>query len=463
MATSFLTLGIRREIVSALQSSGIKEPMPIQLQAIPVLMKGTDLIAQSQTGTGKTLAFVLPILEKIDLNKPYVQALIVTPTRELALQITKETKKLADKLDINVLSVYGGQALELQIKKLKGHPHIIIGTPGRIMDHLRRNTLYLSGVSKLVLDEADQMLHRGFLDDVEEIIRQTADKRQIMLFSATMPAKIRELAVRYMRKPADIRVQSQNITLDEIKQIIVNVTEQTKLDKLCSLLDEYNPYLAIIFCHTKQKAIALNSALIERGYDSDEFHGDLSQIKRTRVLQRFSNAKLQLLVASDIAARGLDIEGVTHVFNYDIPHDVESYIHRIGRTGRAGETGIAVTFVTPNEDSYLRMIEQGIKASFQKLKANGQKVVTDPTKSDQRNVREAVKKSADRKTGAKFEKPKKKSSHGGLNLRSRRKPKPLTESPRQDSAEPAQGKSTSPAITSSNRRKTTPTQGRRLR
>jgi len=424
MATSFLTLGIRREINSDLKATGITEPTPIQVQAIPVLMAGKDLIAQSQTGTGKTLAFLLPILERIDLNKPYVQALIVTPTRELALQITKEAKKLALKLNINVISIYGGQALELQIGKLKGHPHIIVGTPGRIMDHLRRNTLYLSGVSKLVLDEADQMLHRGFLDDIEEIIRQTADKRQIMLFSATMPAKIRELAARYMRKPADIRVQSQNVTLDEIEQIMIEVPEQAKLDKLCAMIDEYNPYLAIVFCHTKQRATALNDALVQRGYNADELHGDLSQIKRARVLQRFSDAKLQILVATDIAARGLDIEGITHVFNYDIPHDVEYYIHRIGRTGRAGETGVAITFVTPTEDTYLRMIEHGIRASIQKFKVNGQKVITSPRKKELRSEKITVRQAQPKTATAKLEKsPKKKNTHAGTNLRSRRKPK----------------------------------------
>lgn len=422
MSIDFFTLGIRREIIDDLLNNGITEPTPIQVQTIPALLAGKDLIAQSQTGTGKTLAFLLPILEKIKVNAPHVQALIITPTRELALQITKEATKLAAKLNINVLSIYGGQDVEQQIKKLKGHPHIVIGTPGRLLDHLRRKTVNLSGVSKLVLDEADQMLHMGFLDDVEELIRQTSAKRQTMLFSATMPPKVRSLAARYMNKPADIRIQSPNVTLDEIKQIIVEITEEGKLAKLCSMIDEYRPYLAIVFCHTKQRASELNTALIQRGYAADELHGDLSQAKRQRVMRRFSDATLQILVATDIAARGLDIEGITHVFNYDIPHDVESYIHRIGRTGRAGETGMAVTFVVPEERAYLKTIEHGIRASIERYKANGRKVVTKPKiklRRDGGPVR-----SAEAKPGAAVTRPEKKvASHAGVNQRSRRKPK----------------------------------------
>lgn len=380
MPVDFLTMGIRREISDYLRGNGIINPTPVQVQVIPVLMAGKDVIAQAQTGTGKTLAFLLPILEKIEANKPHVQALIITPTRELASQITNEAKKLADKLGINVLSVYGGQDAERQINKLKRNMHIVIGTPGRLMDHLRRKTISLSGVSKLVLDEADQMLHMGFLDDVEKIIAQTSFKRQTMLFSATIPPKIRALAARYMRKPADIRVQSKHVTLDEIKQIMVEVNEQGKLDKLCSMIDEYRPYLAIVFCHSKQRVSALNTALIQRGYEADELHGDLSQVKRVRVMRRFSEAKLQILVATDIAARGLDIEGVTHIFNYDIPHDVEGYIHRIGRTGRAGETGLAVTFFEPEERLYVRMIEQGINASVEKYNVDGQKIIMNANK-----------------------------------------------------------------------------------
>ncbi|HML35267.1 DEAD/DEAH box helicase [Sporomusa sphaeroides] len=419
MSTNFSALGIRPELTQFLKTTGITRPTPIQVQAIPILLAGKDVIAQAQTGTGKTLAFLLPILEKIKISAPHVQALIITPTRELTLQITAEAAKLANILGINVLSVHGGKAVDEQIRKLKGQPHIVVGTPGRLLDHVRRKTLVLAGVSRLVLDEADQMLHMGFLEEVEELIKLTSSKRQTMLFSATMPPKVRGLAARYMDKPADIRVQTENVTLDEIKQIMIELPEAGKLDKLCSLIDEQQPYLAIVFCHTKERAKAVNTALIQRGYKADELHGDLSQAKRMQVMRRFSEAKLQILVATDIAARGLDIEGVTHVFSYDIPHDPESYIHRIGRTGRAGQTGAAITFISPGEHMYLRLIEQGIKSSIEKYKANGQKVIKNAKKAPPASTKKITEKPVTaRKTG-----DKKTVSHGGNNLRSRRKPK----------------------------------------
>jgi len=420
MATNFSALGIRPELTQFLKQSGITQPTPVQIQTIPAVLAGKDVIAQSQTGTGKTLAFLLPILEKIRNSAPHVQALIVTPTRELTMQIRDEAVKLANVLNINVLAVYGGQDVDEQIRKLRGQPHLVIGTPGRLLDHVRRKTLVLSGVSKLVLDEADQMLHMGFLDEVEEVVQLTSAKRQTLLFSATMPPKVRSLAARYMTKPADIRIQTQNITLDEIKQVMIELPEAGKLDKLCSMIDEYQPYLAIIFCHTKERAKALNVALIQRGYKVDELHGDLSQAKRAQVMKRFSEAKLQLLVATDIAARGLDIEGVTHIFSYDIPHDTESYIHRIGRTGRAGETGTAITFIVPGEHMYLRLIEQGIGSTIEKYKANGQKVIKQATKKTSPS---APRKFADKPVTDKKTADKKADSHGGNNLRSRRKPK----------------------------------------
>lgn len=425
-------LGIRREINDILRENGIIEPTTIQVEAIPMILAGRDVIGQSQTGTGKTLAFILPILEKIDHTKPTIQALIITPTRELAMQITNEVTKIASKLEINVLSVFGGQDVDRQIKKLKGGTQIVIGTPGRLMDHLRRKTIYLSGVSKLVLDEADQMLHLGFLDDVEELVRQTSPKRQTMLFSATMPSKIRGMAARYMRKPADIRIQTHNVTLDEIKQIIVEVPEPEKVDKLCSLIEEYRPYLAMIFCHTKKRASALTAALVQKGYEADELHGDLSQPQREQVMRRFRDAKIQILVATDIAARGLDVEGVTHVFNYDIPRDVDSYIHRIGRTGRAGETGMAITLIDPHEQPYVRMIEQGISVSIEKHKVSGHRFVTRDKRSPERKTfrpggKDRFGKESETKetTGFLAVKPAKKKAdvHGGTNQRSHHKPK----------------------------------------
>ncbi|HWR40363.1 MAG TPA: DEAD/DEAH box helicase [Patescibacteria group bacterium] len=421
MSNDFTALGIRQTLSKILKESGITVPTPIQIQTIPYLLTGKDLVAQSQTGTGKTLAFLLPILESIDITKACVQALIITPTRELAQQIDKEAKKLAIPLSINVVSVFGGHTLEKQTHQLKGQPHIIIGTPGRILDHARRKALELGGVRRLVLDEADQMLHMGFLGEVEEILVLTPEQRQTILFSATIPSKIRALADRYMKKPQDIRVKTPSVTLNEIRQIVVELNPAEKADRLCQMIDEYRPYLAMIFCHTKQRVIALNMELIRRGYAVDEIHGDLSQNKREQVLRRFRETRLQLLVATDIAARGLDIEGVTHIFNYDIPHDTESYIHRIGRTGRAGETGIAVTFAVPGEEKYLRLIEQGIQAPLRRHRLKYLREIPAASIITAAGIKteSTRKKAADRRPA-----PSKKAtlpSHGGTNLRSRRK------------------------------------------
>ncbi|MDW7650580.1 MAG: DEAD/DEAH box helicase [Bacillota bacterium] len=364
MPTDFVSLGIRSELNDILKDLGARIPTPVQLQAIPVILSGKDIVAQAQTGTGKTFAFILPMLERVDGKKSYVQALIVTPTRELALQITTELNKLAHKVNANVLATYGGQDVDRQVKKLKGSIHIVVGTPGRILDHIRRGTIHLADLNMLVLDEADQMLHMGFLPDVEQIIKQTSPKRQTMLFSATIPASIRKLARRYMKDPVDIQTESKRITLNEIRQMIVATTDRAKQDTLFKLIDNYRPYLALVFCRTKRRTAKLNKSLLEHGYLSDELHGDLSQAKREQVMKRFREAKLQILVATDVAARGLDVEGITHVFNYDIPQDVESYIHRIGRTGRAGEKGLAITLATPGDRSILQLIEKGIGMSI---------------------------------------------------------------------------------------------------
>lgn len=366
MENQFSKLGIDDELVNLLRHDHINEPTPIQAQAIPVLLEGRDVLGRAQTGTGKTLAFLLPIFEKIEPEQHTVQALIITPTRELALQIAYVAKRLAPAKKVNVLEAYGGQDIERQIRKLKGTIHLVIGTPGRLLDHVRRGTVNFSRVNMLVLDEADQMLDMGFLKDVEAIIKQTSNNRQTMLFSATMPGPIQQLASRYMKNPVQIFIQNQGVTLDEIEQIAVETTDRRKQDTLIHLLDEYKPFLAIIFCRTKRRASALNNALQTKGYNSDELHGDLSQAKREKVLKAFKNAKLELLIATDVAARGLDIEGITHVFNYDIPQDAESYIHRIGRTGRAGRTGVAVTFFTPKDDGNLYKIEKGIKSHLKR-------------------------------------------------------------------------------------------------
>nr|WP_230497037.1 DEAD/DEAH box helicase [Pseudoneobacillus rhizosphaerae] len=363
-------------MVDTLKTLGIAVPTPIQQQAIPLLLDGKDVIAQSQTGTGKTFAFILPILEKIDSNESHIQALIVTPTRELALQITNEVKKLLEeRQDIRVLAIYGGQDVESQLKKLKHGRHIVIGTPGRLLDHIRRETVDFSKSSFLVLDEADQMLHIGFLPEVERIIDETPASRQTMLFSATMPDEIRQLARRHMKNPHNIQVEKTQAPLENIKQIAISTDDRAKQGDLIELLHLYRPYLGVIFCRTKRRVTKLYEALKENGFNCDQLHGDLSQAKREQVMKRFRKAEIQFLVATDVAARGLDVEGVTHVFNYDIPEDTESYIHRIGRTGRAGGEGLAVTLYAPKDREELLQIEKDLNLTIPKKNIGNEKKV----------------------------------------------------------------------------------------
>jgi ATP-dependent RNA helicase DeaD len=374
--TNFKSLGITESMVNTLKTLGIAVPTPIQEQAIPLLLDGKDVIAQSQTGTGKTFAFILPILEKIDAAESHIQALIVTPTRELALQITNEVKKLLeDRQDIRVLAIYGGQDVESQLKKLKHGRHIVIGTPGRLLDHIRRETVDFSKSSFLVLDEADQMLHIGFLPEVERIIDETPASRQTMLFSATMPDEIRQLARRHMKNPHNIQVEKTQAPLENIKQIAISTDDRAKQGDLIELLHLYRPYLGVIFCRTKRRVTKLYEALKENGFNCDQLHGDLSQAKREQVMKRFRKAEIQFLVATDVAARGLDVEGVTHVFNYDIPEDTESYIHRIGRTGRAGGEGLAVTLYAPKDRDELLQIEKDLNLSIPKKNIGNEKKV----------------------------------------------------------------------------------------
>ncbi|NLL81315.1 MAG: DEAD/DEAH box helicase [Tissierellia bacterium] len=364
MGDKFIKLGISKEIVKVLNNNGIKEPTPIQEKSIPGLINGADLVAQAQTGTGKTLAFLLPLIERINVQKNSIQGLIITPTRELALQISDVAKKLAEVKNIKILTVYGGQDVERQLYRLKSGVHLVIGTPGRLLDHIRRGNIDLGKLRVLILDEADEILKMGFLDDMEEIIRKTPKIRQTMLFSATMPNEVRSLGKRFMKNPIHIQIESKNVILDEIDQVVVETTQDNKFDTLCKIIDEHRPYIAIVFCRTKQNVIELNNRLLAKGYNSDELHGDLSQAKRERVMKKLRDLKLQLLIATDIAARGLDVEGVTHVINYDVPRDVDNYIHRIGRTGRIGNTGIAITLVTPKEQNQLALIERKIKQNI---------------------------------------------------------------------------------------------------
>ena len=420
--TSFNELSVSDGLCTVLAQMGIKEPTPVQGEAIPALRNGRDTIVQAQTGTGKTLAFLLPLYDKIKVQADNIQALILTPTRELTLQIAKVAAQLGKADGVRSLAIYGGQDIERQKQKLGREPHVIIGTPGRILDHMRRRTINFATTNRIVLDEADEMLRRGFLEDVEQVLSTMARDRQIMLFSATMPDKIKALAHRYMTDFQHVIIKTESITLDNIQQRIVDTVEDSKLDKLCELINEQNPYLAMVFCSTRSRVSQVAMALARRGYLADELHGELSQLQRTNVLRKFREAKLQILVTTDIAARGLDIEGVTHVFNYDMPRDTESYIHRIGRTGRAGQQGVAITFVNARQYSQLRRIEAGIKNHIQK-DVSGRSLAA-RLKREKRERELAAKRAAAEKEQAKKAKSRyanrKGAEHKGRNSRSRR-------------------------------------------
>ena len=369
---TFKDLGIAPEVLDRLQAQGITVPTPVQQASLPLALAGRDLMVQAQTGTGKTLAFILPILDKIAAGREWNDggrsegmglppALVVAPTRELALQITVEARKMAGP-EMRILSVYGGQDVEAQLHKLKSGCDLVIGTPGRLLDHIRRETLKLGKVKTLVLDEADQMLHMGFLKEVQAIIEATPPSRQTMLFSATLPDTVRHLAGAYTKDAEQISITpTEKIPARNIRQIALECTDRNKYDALKFLINRDNPYLAVVFCRTKRRASKLNEELQMEGYNSAELHGDLSQNKREQVMRAFRDARLQILIATDVAARGLDVEGVSHVFNFDIPQDTDSYIHRIGRTGRAGDKGLAYTFVTQREQSTLDLIEDATK------------------------------------------------------------------------------------------------------
>lgn len=359
--TNFSELNLSPAILKSLKRMGFEEASPIQAKTIPLSTQGKDIIGQAQTGTGKTAAFGIPLIEKIDTKNPNIQGIIIAPTRELAIQVSEELYKIGYDARTRVLAVYGGQDIQRQIKALKKGPQIIVGTPGRILDHIKRRTLKLDQVSTLVLDEADEMLNMGFIDDIESILSSVPEERQTLLFSATMPDPIRRIAERFMKDPELVRVKAKEMTVPLIEQYYVKVQEREKFDVLSRLIDVQSPELAIVFGRTKRRVDELANALNLRGYTAEGIHGDLSQAKRLSVLRKFKDGKVDVLVATDVAARGLDISGVTHVYNYDIPQDPESYVHRIGRTGRAGKEGMAITFVTPREMGYLKTVEQTTK------------------------------------------------------------------------------------------------------
>lgn len=363
---SFTDLGLSSSTIEKLKKQGIKQPTPIQAKVIPPLLKGGDLIVQAQTGTGKTFAFVLPILEKLDTDAKHIQTLILTPTRELAIQITDEIMKMKQEA-IKVLAVYGGQDVDKQLKVLQKDVSIVVATPGRLIDHIKRGTVDLSKISYFVLDEADQMLHIGFLDEISYIMRHIPKSRQTMLFSATISKEVEKLAKKYTKNAEYFTVEAKQGPAKTVKQVSIHTTDRAKQGTLMTLVKEANPYMAVIFCRTKRRVTKLYEVLLANKFSCGQLHGDLSQTKREQVMKAFRDGKFQLLIATDVAARGLDIDGITHVYNYDIPQDAESYVHRIGRTGRAGTEGYAVTFYSSDDRDLLDTIEEQLAIKIEKI------------------------------------------------------------------------------------------------
>ncbi|MDN5013209.1 DEAD/DEAH box helicase [Streptococcus sp. SN3] len=364
----FNELHLSAELLAEIDKAGFVEASPIQEQTIPLAMAGKDVIGQAQTGTGKTAAFGFPTLEKIDTEDPTVQALIIAPTRELAVQSQEELFRFGRSKGVKVRSVYGGSSIEKQIKALKSGAHIVVGTPGRLLDLIKRKALKLNHVETLILDEADEMLNMGFLEDIEAIISRVPEDRQTLLFSATMPDAIKQIGVKFMKEPTHVKIAAKELTTELVDQYYIRVKENEKFDTMTRLMDVEQPELSIVFGRTKRRVDELTRGLKIRGFRAEGIHGDLDQGKRLRVLRDFKNGNLDVLVATDVAARGLDISGVTHVYNYDIPQDPESYVHRIGRTGRAGKSGQSITFVAPNEMGYLQIIESLTKKRMKGMK-----------------------------------------------------------------------------------------------
>lgn len=376
----FKELNLSEDILKSVEKAGFVEPSPIQELTIPLALDGKDVIGQAQTGTGKTAAFGLPTLNKIRTEQNTIQALVIAPTRELAVQSQEELFRFGRDKGVKVRSVYGGSSIEKQIKALKSGAHIVVGTPGRLLDLIKRKALKLDNIETLILDEADEMLNMGFLEDIEAIISRVPETRQTLLFSATMPDAIKRIGVKFMKDPEHVKIAAKELTTDLVDQYFIRVKENEKFDTMTRLMDVDQPELSIVFGRTKRRVDELTRGLKLRGYRAEGIHGDLDQGKRLRVLRDFKNDNLDILVATDVAARGLDISGVTHVYNYDIPQDPESYVHRIGRTGRAGKSGQSITFVSPNEMGYLKIIEDLTKKRMTGMKPASAKEAFEATK-----------------------------------------------------------------------------------
>ncbi|NLL69527.1 MAG: DEAD/DEAH box helicase [Epulopiscium sp.] len=359
----FYDLGLENRILRAIEDMGFDQPSPIQEEVIPVVLRGYDIIGQAQTGTGKTLAFGAPILSQLDRTekrrKGTIDTLILAPTRELAIQVNDELRRIAKYADARIVPVYGGQPIVNQIKDLKRQADIVVGTPGRVLDLMKRKVIRLEQINFLVLDEADEMLNMGFIEDIEKIIKSCNEERQTLLFSATMPPQIKKLAKKYMRpETKHIAVVEDTMTVSTVSQYYYEVRPGTRFESLCRILDIDEPTTAMIFCKTKKGVDELVGAMQERGYNVEGMHGDMNQSHRLNTLRKFREGTLEILVATDVAARGIDVEDVSHVINYELPQDVESYVHRIGRTGRANKKGIAYTLVTSREYMVLKQIEK---------------------------------------------------------------------------------------------------------
>ncbi len=365
----FEDLGLSERVLGAIYKKGFEEPSPVQALTIPVMLRDdTNIMAQAQTGTGKTAAFGLPLIELINTKEKNVQALILAPTRELAIQVSDEIHSLKGKSDLKVIPVYGGQSIDQQLRRLKKGVHIVVGTPGRVIDHLKRKTLNLKDIDHLVLDEADEMLNMGFIDEMEEIMKYTNENKRTLLFSATMPAKIKSLASKYMGKYEVLKVKKQTLATNLTEQIYYEVKVSDKFEALSRIIDIEEDFYGLVFCKTKNDVDNVATHLAERGYDTGAIHGDIAQNQREKILGQFKKKRINVLVATDVAARGIDVNNLTHVINYSIPHDPEAYVHRIGRTGRAGNQGTAITFITPREYKKLMFIQRVAKTDIKKSK-----------------------------------------------------------------------------------------------
>jgi ATP-dependent RNA helicase DeaD len=376
--SEFSQLALSAPILKAVKEAGYESPSPIQAQSIPPLLEGRDLLGQAQTGTGKTAAFALPLLSRLDLSLKQPQILVLTPTRELALQVAEAMQTYARHLkNFHILPLYGGQGMDTQLRGLRRGVHVVVGTPGRIQDHLRRGTLKLNCLSTVVLDEADEMLRMGFIDDVDQILEHTPPERQMALFSATMPEAIKRIAQRHLREPVEIRIQSKTATVSTVTQRYWQVTELTKLDALTRILEVEEFEAMLVFVRTKIATDELSQKLEARGYACAALSGDIKQVQREKIVDRLKNGSLDIVVATDVAARGLDVERISHVINYDVPYDTETYIHRIGRTGRAGRKGVAILFISQREKRMLRSIEKATRSPIEPMQLPSQKDISE--------------------------------------------------------------------------------------